>query len=99
MKPIVQPPGRQVPSWSLLSKEGSIRYLDVTRELKFKETDWATKDFVNPFDLSEDVPNENDIVAFWGLARKLQISKQDMLVAVHFDDDEQFECYYWKRQA
>lgn len=91
MKRITQLPGHQVPSWSSLSKEGSIQYLDAANELKFKETGWATNDFENPFTTLKGLANEAEIVAFRGLARKLHVSKLDMLVNIRFDDDEDFE--------
>lgn len=65
--------------------------MDATNELKFKETDWATDDFENPFAISKGFADETKIVAFQGLARKLYVSKLDMLVYIRFDDDEDFE--------
>jgi hypothetical protein len=91
MKRIAQPPGRQVPSWSSLSKHGSIQYMDATNELRFEKVSWATDDFQNPFATRKEVVDDNEIVAFRGRARKMLVSKLDMLTYVTFDGDEDFE--------
>jgi hypothetical protein len=88
---IVQPPGRRVPSWSSLSKHGSIQYMDATNELRFENVSWATDDFRNPFITRKEPVKDNDIVAFSGRARKMMVSKLDMLTNVTFDGDEEFE--------
>ncbi|KAI0868529.1 hypothetical protein GGS24DRAFT_494486 [Hypoxylon argillaceum] len=51
MTRIAQQPGSRycMPTWSWLSKVGAIKYLD----LKFQETNWAVKDFINPFKRSD----------------------------------------------
>ncbi|CAN9136397.1 unnamed protein product [Alternaria alternata] len=66
MEHIAQPPGRQVPSWSSLSKHGSIQYMDATNELRFEKVSWATDDFQNPFATRKEVVDDNEIVAFRG---------------------------------
>ncbi|KAL1794566.1 hypothetical protein ACET3X_006382 [Alternaria dauci] len=91
MERIVQPSGCHVPSWSSLSKEGSIKYLDTTDQLRFKETEWATNDFENPFTISIGSAGVDEIVSFRGLARRIHISQMDMLVYVKFDGDDDFE--------
>ncbi|CAN9298740.1 unnamed protein product [Alternaria alternata] len=91
MEHIAQPPGRQVPSWSSLSKHGSIQYMDATNELRFEKVSWATDDFQNPFATRKEVVDDNEIVAFRGWARKMLVSKLDMLTYVTFDGDEDFE--------
>lgn len=91
MERIAQPPGRRVPSWSSLSKHGSIQYMDATNELRFEKVSWATDDFQNPFATRKEVVDDNGIVAFRGRARKMLVSKLDMLTYVTFDGDEDFE--------
>ena len=65
--------------------------MDATNELRFMEADWATDEFQNPFAGSKEVADEIEIVAFLGLARRIHISKLDMLVYIKFDSDEDFE--------
>ncbi|PVH93374.1 HET-domain-containing protein [Periconia macrospinosa] len=83
---ITQPGGRRVPSWSSLSRKGGIQYMDATTELRFKEIDWAIDDFRNPFSVSDGIES----ASFLGLARKINISKYEMLVIISFDDNEEF---------
>ncbi|KAF2107047.1 hypothetical protein BDV96DRAFT_506859 [Lophiotrema nucula] len=95
MTRIAQPAGRRVPSWSSFSKEGRIKYLDATNELKFKEIDWATSDFENPFliqktSASSASTEESILASFRGLARRLIMIKRDMLVMIQFDNEEDF---------
>jgi hypothetical protein len=90
MKPIPQPRGRHIPSWSSLSKEGRIKYMDATTELKFKEVDWATNDFENPFKISNGAVNDIEIASFRGCARKMNISMEDLLRIVRFDCNEEY---------
>jgi hypothetical protein len=91
MERIAQPSGRRVPSWSSLSKHGSIQYMDATNELRFEKVSWATDDFQNPFAARKELVKDNEIVAFSGRARKILVSKLDMLTNVVFDGDEDFE--------
>ncbi|OWY42225.1 HET-like protein [Alternaria alternata] len=91
MRRIHQPPGRRVPSWSSLSKEGKIQYMDATDELRFKETEWATEDFENPFAISESNANEAEIVVFRGLARRIHVAKRDLSMYIMFDGRSDYE--------
>jgi hypothetical protein len=90
MRHIVQPPGRFVPSWSWLSKEGSIRYM----ELQFEKINWATRtDFESPFTRSHTAgarQSSGDMTVLRGLARRLHMTQLDMLT-VMFDTDQAFE--------
>ncbi|KAJ6286663.1 hypothetical protein J3E71DRAFT_388342 [Bipolaris maydis] len=86
MKRIGQPPGRRVPSWSSLSIEGGIQYMDATTELRFKEIDWAVDNFKNPFSVVGGIES----ASFLGFARKINLSKYDTLVTIVFDDSEEF---------
>ena len=96
MKRIVQPIGRHVPSWSWFSKEGAIKYL----ELKFKEIDWATEDFRSPFsrqlapelEKSSALKSTGDVATLRGLARRITISKLDMLTYITLDEEREFEA-------
>jgi hypothetical protein len=83
MKPIIQPPDRRVPSWSFFSKEGAIKYL----KLKFDQIVWANEDFRNPFSRN----STGDMATLYGLARRLNMSKQDMLNYVMLDERREFE--------
>jgi hypothetical protein len=95
MKRIIQPTGRRVPSWSWFSKEGAIKYL----ELKFKEIDWATDDFRSPFshqlapeiEKSSLLKSAGDLVTLRGLARRITMSKLDMLTYITLDEEREFE--------
>jgi hypothetical protein len=89
------PAGRRVPSWSWFSKEGPIKYM----ELKFKEIDWATEDFENPFDRQLAAEPEKcsgfgdggDLATLRGLARRMTITKWDMLNYIIFDEEGEFK--------
>ncbi|KAI2462981.1 hypothetical protein F4781DRAFT_426743 [Annulohypoxylon bovei var. microspora] len=94
MKRIAWPRGRRVPSWSWFSKEGPIKYMN----LQFEKIDWATKDFKNPFKRQiaagsklSDARQDKDFSVFQGRARKLHLTKLDMLVRIIFDTEEEFE--------
>ncbi|EUC43333.1 hypothetical protein COCMIDRAFT_38701 [Bipolaris oryzae ATCC 44560] len=86
MRRIDQPPSRRVPSWSSLSKEGGIQYMDATTELRFREVNWAVDDFKNPFSVVGGIES----ASFLGFARKVSLSKYNMLVKIAFDDNEEF---------
>jgi len=64
--------------------------MDAATELKFKEVDWATSDFENPFKIPSAIAGEIEINSFKGYARKMNISRQDMLRIVRFDCNEEF---------
>ena len=83
MKPIIQPLGRRVPTWSFFSKEGAIKYL----KLKFDQIVWADEDFRNPFSRN----STGDMATLHGLARRLNMSKQDLLNYVMLDEPGEFE--------
>lgn len=91
MKRIVQPPGRFVPSWSWLSMEGSIRYM----ELQFEKINWATTtDFKSPFiqcQTSVTIQSSGDMAILPGLARRLHLAQLEILTYVIFDTEEAFE--------
>lgn len=67
--------------------------MDATNELRFENVSWATDDFRNPFVTQKEPVKDNDIVAFSGRARKMLVSKLDMLTNVTFDGDEDFEVH------
>ncbi|KAF2972322.1 hypothetical protein GQX73_g1231 [Xylaria multiplex] len=94
MTRITQRPGSRyhVPTWSWFSKVGAIKYLD----LKFQETNWAVDDFENPFKYSaafssgiSSTGEQNCMLR--GRARKLTMSKLDMLRCITFDEGQEFE--------
>ncbi len=95
MTRIVLPAGRRVPSWSWFSKEGPINYM----ELKFKEIDWATRDFENPFtgplaadpEKSSGLGGGGDLATLRGLARRMTMTKWDMLNYIIFDEEGEFK--------
>lgn len=95
MKPIVWPGGRRVPSWSWFSKEGPIKYMN----LQFEKIDWETKGLRSPFQhqtvasfkkLSNPLEN-GKLTALGGRARKLQLTKLEMLTRISFDAKEEFD--------
>ncbi|KAL0934808.1 heterokaryon incompatibility protein [Colletotrichum truncatum] len=89
MIPIQQQKSNQPPSWSWFSKEGVIEYLN----LGFKQIDWATDDFENPFESfvrrdSTAGPNSKDgriSTILRGLGRHIKMSWDDILSDVTFD--------------
>jgi hypothetical protein len=90
------PAGRRVPSWSIFSKEGPIKYM----ELKFKEIDWATaEDFENPFDRalvpelekSSELGFGGDLETLRGLARSMTVTRWEKLNYIIFDEEGEFE--------
>ncbi|RYP92950.1 hypothetical protein DL770_000931 [Monosporascus sp. CRB-9-2] len=95
MKRIAWPGGRRVPSWSWFSKEGPIKYMS----LQFEKIDWATKEFRSPFQRQtavglkkpSDAREDRDITALRGRARKLHLTKLEMLVRIRFDSEEEFD--------
>ncbi|KAH8659799.1 hypothetical protein BX600DRAFT_522405 [Xylariales sp. PMI_506] len=97
MKRIVWPPDRRVPSWSWISKEGAIRYM----ELKFGSVSWATTaDFKSPFSARHHRPKGErrrstvdgvDLSTLKGLARRMHITTLEMLVRISFDGRSDFE--------
>ncbi|KAI1087189.1 hypothetical protein F5B19DRAFT_476469 [Rostrohypoxylon terebratum] len=95
MKRISWPRDRPVPSWSWVSKEGPIKYMN----LQFEKIDWATKEFKNPFKSRNAVSFENqsslkrnrDLSVLRGQARELRLTKLDMLVRISFDTEEEFD--------
>ncbi|RYP27078.1 hypothetical protein DL768_011347 [Monosporascus sp. mg162] len=95
MKRIAWPGGRRVPSWSWFSREGPIKYMS----LQFEKIDWATKEFRSPFPRQTAVgfkkpsgAQENrDLTALRGRARKLHLTKLEMLVRIRFDSGEEFD--------
>lgn len=95
MKRIVLPGGRRVPTWSWFSKEGPIKYM----ELKFKEIDWVTDDFKNPFTRQLVVEperysafeGEGHLASLHGLSRRMTMTKWDMLNHIIFDEEGEFE--------
>ncbi|KAI1778972.1 heterokaryon incompatibility protein [Hypoxylon cercidicola] len=91
MKRISWPSDRPVPSWSWLSKEGPIQYMN----LQFEKIDWATSEFKVPFPPKKpsDGGENIDPTMLWGRARKLlHHSELDMLVRITFDDREEFDA-------
>jgi hypothetical protein len=93
MTRMAQRPGsrHRVPTWSWFSKVGAIKYM----ELKFQEVDWATQDFINPFKRSASLSSGamgavKDVMLLRGLARKLTMSKLDMLIHIIFDEEQDF---------
>ncbi|XXH02380.1 hypothetical protein Hte_008755 [Hypoxylon texense] len=95
MKRIAWPGGRHVPTWSWFSKEGPIKYM----KLEFEKIDWATKEFKRPFPRHAAARPKNptdgqgdiDLTALRGVARKLHLTKLEMLVRIIFDAGEEFE--------
>ncbi|RYP78241.1 hypothetical protein DL771_000718 [Monosporascus sp. 5C6A] len=95
MKRIAWPGGRRVPSWSWFSKEGPIEYMS----LQFEKIDWATKEFISPFQSQTAVGSkkpsgaqeDRDLTALRGQARKLQLTELEMLVHIRFDSEEEFD--------
>lgn len=92
MTRIILPAGRRVPSWSWISKEGPIKYM----ELKFKEIDWATTvDFENPFtrelaaepEQSSGLGVGGELGTLRGLARRIQMTKWEVLNYIIFDEE------------
>ncbi|KAH7020515.1 heterokaryon incompatibility protein [Ilyonectria destructans] len=87
LDPIVQPASRFVPSWSWLSRKGSIRYM----ELEFEKISWATgKDFESPFAQRETVGarrHSGDMTVLRGLARKLCMTEEDLRCVI-FDTEQ-----------
>ncbi|KAF2821528.1 HET-domain-containing protein [Ophiobolus disseminans] len=90
MNTIPQPRGRRIPSWSSLSKEGRIKYMDATTELKFKEVEWATNDFDNPFKTPSGTVGGIETATFRGLARAINMSRAEILRIVRFDCKEEY---------
>ncbi|KAH7305851.1 hypothetical protein B0I35DRAFT_492482 [Stachybotrys elegans] len=90
MRRIQQPEGRYVPTWSWLSKEGPIRYMD----LEFEQINWAKEEFISPFDQKQvtdaDKPSisKPDRTVLWGLARRLRIPRVEMKPIIHLDTEE-----------
>lgn len=96
MTRITLPVGRRVPSWSWFSKEGPIKYM----ELKFKEIDWATtEDFKNPFaravatqpETSSRLGLGRELSTLCGLARRMTMTRSDILFYIIFDEEGHFE--------
>lgn len=91
MEHIPHPRGGRIPSWSSLSKDGRIKYMDATLELKFKEVDWAISDFENPFETPNTAASIIKQGAFRGKAREMKVSKDDILRIVRFDCTEEYK--------
>ena len=92
MTRIILPAGRGAPSWSWISKEGPIKYM----ELKFKEINWATTvDFENPFtralttepEQSSGLGVGGELGTLRGLARRIKMTKWDILNYISFDEE------------
>jgi hypothetical protein len=92
MTRIVLPAGRRAPSWSWISKEGPIQYM----ELKFNEIDWATTvDFENPFtravatepEQSSGLGVGGELGTLHGLSRRIKMTKWDVLNSIIFDEE------------
>ncbi|OAL47430.1 HET-domain-containing protein [Pyrenochaeta sp. DS3sAY3a] len=92
MRPILRPRGHRVPSWSSLSKEGRIKYMDGTTELKFKEVEWTTREYENPFDVSNGSGSGIEKATFKGYARKMNLPIEDILRIVRFDCHEEYKA-------
>ncbi|KAI8966787.1 hypothetical protein F5Y11DRAFT_361831 [Daldinia sp. FL1419] len=94
MRRITWPSGLHAPSWSWFSKEGPIKYMN----LQFEKIEWATKDFKSPFRRHPSVTFEHPLETqgveglgiIDGWARKLNLTKLDMLVRITFDTKEEF---------
>lgn len=92
---IAWPSGRHVPSWSWFSKEGPIKYMN----LQFEKIEWATKEFKSPFQRHPTATFEYPIEAhkdenfgiIQGRARKVNLTKLEMLVRIVFDAEEEFD--------
>lgn len=82
---------RRVPSWSWLSKVGPIKYMD----LEFEKIDWATRDFEGPFgrrkSANHKMISKDDLTTLKGQARRLNITKKDLLVRVSFDGENEYD--------
>jgi hypothetical protein len=92
MKPIIWRGYRRVPSWSWLSKEGPIKYMD----LEFEKIDWATREFKSPFtrrasDNEEAVMLNGELWVLQGSARKFKNTRVDLLVHMFFDNEDDYD--------
>ncbi|KAK2044256.1 HET-domain-containing protein [Colletotrichum somersetense] len=89
MKPITQPAGRRVPSWSWFSKSGRIQYMHLT----FEKTEWMNDDFKSPFSRQPDTPSDQKLkpvssdtsCILRGFARRMEISEETLAAQVVFD--------------
>ncbi|KAK2051810.1 heterokaryon incompatibility protein [Colletotrichum caudatum] len=89
MKPITQPAGRRVPSWSWFSKSGRIQYMPLT----FEKTEWMNDDFKSPFSRQPDTlsdqtsrPVSSDTsCVLRGFARRMEIGEETLASQVVFD--------------
>ncbi|KAK2028969.1 heterokaryon incompatibility protein [Colletotrichum zoysiae] len=89
MKPITQPSGRRVPSWSWFSKSGRIQYMQLT----FEKTEWMNDDFKSPYSPQPDTlsdqkskPVSSDTSGVLrGFARRMEISEETLASQVVFD--------------
>ncbi|KAI1761141.1 hypothetical protein GGR53DRAFT_522602 [Hypoxylon sp. FL1150] len=95
MKRIDWRDGRPVPSWSWLSKEGSIKYMD----LQYSKVDWATEEYSNPISRQattigfkpSDGQDDKDLPPLRGRARRLLGEEFDMRTRTTFDASEEFD--------
>lgn len=66
--------------------------MDGTTELKFKEVEWTTREYENPFDVSTGSGNGIEMATFKGYARKMNIPIEDILRIVRFDCHEEYKA-------
>ncbi|KAH9895470.1 hypothetical protein F4778DRAFT_794365 [Xylariomycetidae sp. FL2044] len=82
-------PDCPVPSWSWFGKQGPIKYMSY----QFDWISWTTNEFENPFRKTKrkDPEDFGKLSILRGHAKKLNITKAEMIVLVTFDTTQEYE--------
>jgi hypothetical protein len=89
MTPIAWPDDQRVPTWSWMCKSGAIKYI----HLEFGKIEW-TADFKSPFLPNPPGGSNHEIqqTIIRGLARKLILSKSELVARVNIDDGREYQA-------
>ncbi|KAK1728310.1 heterokaryon incompatibility protein, partial [Colletotrichum acutatum] len=84
-----------VPTWSWFSKTGKIQYMN----LEFDKIEWANEDFESPFSRHQDMLSgssyygrDEDYTILRGIARRMDVSEQQIASEVCFDRKNKFKA-------